>query len=400
VADPHTAMPPTPAAPPAGVGLLVEGRRVIVCAGAGGVGKTTIAAAIALEGARRGLNVLCLTIDPAKRLADSLGIRFSAGAEHAVTDEQFRAAGLDVAGSLVVMMLDTKRTFDELIARHAPSPEVRDRILGNRFYRYVSTSLAGTQAYMAMEKVLSVKDDARFDLIVLDTPPTSDALDFLDAPERLIEALDSAAMRWIVDAFERSGKLGLNLVARGVATVLRGIGKLTGRGFLEHMAEFLAELNDMFGGFKERAARVASAFRSPEFAYVLVTAPVPAALDEARYFRARLEQSGMVADAIIVNRVHRVPLREPAAADVRAVLAEIGLALDETISERLLRALRDEATEAAVEQKELTRAGLLSGAGAPVGLDLIEVPAMAGDVHDLAGLARVSRAVFRAPQAG
>lgn len=379
------------------LGTLLEGRRVVVCAGAGGVGKTTIAAALALEAARRGLRVLCLTIDPAKRLADSLGMGRDMGAEHAISKARFSAAGLEIAGSLTVMMLDTKRTFDELIARHAPSPEVEQRILANRFYRYVSTSLAGTQSYMAMEKVLSVKDDSRFDLIVLDTPPTSDALDFLDAPERLIEALDSAAMRWIVEAFERSGKLGLNLVARGVATVLRGIGKLTGRGFLEHMAEFLSELNDMFGGFKERAARVAAAFRSPEFAYLLVTAPFPAALDEARYFETRLEELGIGADALIVNRVHATLSSLPSAAEVAELFAKRGLELGEGAAERALGSAQDELREAAVERRELERAGLPteSGARSRGKAVVVQVPVMAGDVHDLPGLSRVSRALFQ-----
>jgi len=196
-----------------------------------------------------------------------------------------------------------------------------------------------------------------------------------------------------VQAFERSGRLGLNLVARGVATVLRSMGKLTGRGFLEQMAEFLAELNDMFGGFKERAARVAAAFRAPEFAYALVTAPLPAALEEAQYFRLRLEQLGMSADAIIVNRVHVVPASPPTAAEAASVAAEQRLSLDKSGAERLLAAALDETREAEVETRELARAGLAQPTNVKV---LIRVPVMAGDVHDLPGLARVGRAMFQA----
>src|SRR5690349_13687804 len=160
---------------------LFDERRVLVVAGAGGVGKTTVAAAIALSAAARGKRVLCLTIDPAKRLADRLGLDAASGAEQRLDPRTFEAAGLPIAGELWLVMLDTKRTFDELIRRHASSPEAASRILKNEFYEYVSTQLAGTQAYMAMETVLSVLGDSRYDLIVLDTPPTSDALDFLDA---------------------------------------------------------------------------------------------------------------------------------------------------------------------------------------------------------------------------
>ena len=208
------------------------------------------------------------------------------------------------------MMLDTKRTFDELVIRHASSPEARDRILKNRLYQYVSTSLAGTQEYMAMEKLLEVKRDTSYDLIVLDTPPTSNALDFLDAPNRLMDALDSGAMRWFIQAIEKSGKFSLNLVAKSVAVVLRGIGKLTGGGFLQQMAEFIVNLNDLFGGFRERATQVAEAFRGREFAYVLITTPAPVAVQEALFFAERLQEQGMRRDAFVVNRVHRKPPRD------------------------------------------------------------------------------------------
>src|SRR5450432_2655881 len=288
---------------------VLSGRRIVVCVGAGGVGKTTVAAALALGFAQQGKRVLCITIDPAKRLADSLGLGAMNVEEQQVSQELFSAAGLRVSGSLTVLMLDTKHTFDELVTRHASSPEARDRILQNRIYNYVSTSLAGTQSYMAMEKVLLVQQDPRFDVIVLDTPPTSNALDFLDAPERLIEAIDSPAMRWLVETFEKSGRLSLNLVARGMALVLRGIARLTGKGFLEHLAEFVAELNELFGGFRERAIAVAQAFRAPDLSYVLVTSAAPAAIDEVSYFAARLRGQGMRPDAVVRSEEHTSELQ-------------------------------------------------------------------------------------------
>jgi anion-transporting ArsA/GET3 family ATPase len=365
---------------------LVESRRVLVCAGAGGVGKTTVAAALALGAARQNKRVLCLTIDPAKRLADSLGLHGMRGEVHAVEPARLAELGIPAGGSLTVSMLDTKRTFDDIVARHAPNELVRDRILGNRFYQYVSTHLAGTQSYMAMEKVLAVLGDPSFDLVVLDTPPTSDALDFLDAPERLIEALDSPAMRWLVDAFEPQRKLGLGVLARAAAGILRGVGRLTGQGFLENMAEFVTELNDLFGGFKERARQVAAAFRGKDFAYVLVSTPVPAALEEAALFLERLAAQGLAGDALVLNRLHPrsvadVSLEEAGRAAVRH-------GLPASLAGALVASLRDEEAQGRAD------ANALAGFEARFGPNgrarprfQIELPLLAGDAHDLAALA-------------
>ncbi len=211
---------------------LVMSRRVLVAVGAGGVGKTTTAAALGVAAASRGRRVLCLTIDPAKRLAESLGLERMSSEEQEVGPELFAKAGIPFAGSLTAMMLDTKRTFDDLVVKHSSSPERAQKLLSNKLYRYVSTSLAGTQEYMAMEKLVSVQRDPRFDLIILDTPPTANALDFLDAPMRLIEALDSSTMRWFLQAFESTGKLSLNLLARSAASGAARAGANHGRGLL------------------------------------------------------------------------------------------------------------------------------------------------------------------------
>jgi anion-transporting ArsA/GET3 family ATPase len=371
---------------------LFDERRVLVVAGAGGVGKTTVAAGIALSAASRGRRVLCLTIDPAKRLADRLGLDAASGAEQRLDPSTFEAAGLSLKGDLTLVMLDTKRTFDDLIRKHASSPEAAKRILENEFYEYVSTQLAGTQAYMAMETVLSVLGDPRYDLVVLDTPPTSDALDFLDAPQRLIEVLDSAALRWLAQAFERSGRFSLNLVARGVALVLRGIARLTGQGFLERLAEFVTEVNELFGGFKERAERVARAFRGPEFAYLLVATPIPEALAEACFFAQRLTRLGMRADALIVNRTHELFARDPSADDIRAALRAKNLEFSEELLERIERAHRSEAANAERERSALEQAFSADGPLSQQRIPLkIEVPAFAASVHDVAALVAVSR---------
>jgi anion-transporting ArsA/GET3 family ATPase len=375
---------------------LLSEHRVVVCAGAGGVGKTTVAAALALAAAKEGKRVLCLTIDPAKRLADSLGLGRMTKEEQQVDAALFASAGIELKGSLTVLMLDTKQTFDDLVVRNASSPESRDRILNNRVYRYVSTSLAGTQSYMAMEKVLAVKRDSRYDLIVLDTPPTSHALDFLDAPERLIEAIDSSAMRWLVEAFEKSGHLSLNLVARGVALVLRAIGRLTGRGFLEHMAEFVSGFNELFGGFRQRAAEVAAAFRGPEFAYVLVATPLASAINEALFFARRLQESGMRADAVVVNRVHTANGNVPTREQVESALTARGIALGPQAAERLMAANQDERELAGLDAAELNALDLSlkqTFAGRSEKVTRVDVPIMDVDVHDLPSLSLVSRAL-------
>ncbi|MEZ4224110.1 MAG: ArsA-related P-loop ATPase [Polyangiaceae bacterium] len=365
---------------------LLEQRRVVLCVGSGGVGKTTITAALGLAAAQRGKNVLCLTIDPAKRLANSLGLERMTSDATRVEARHFARHGLGVSGTLTVMMLDTKRTFDELVVRYASSPEARDRILHNRLYQYVSTSLAGTQEYMAMEKLLAVKDDPEFDLIVLDTPPTSNALDFLDAPERLIGALDSGAMRWLIQSVESSGRFSLNLLAKSVAVVLRGIGRLTGGGFLEQMAEFVTDLNDLFGGFRQRAEQVRDAFRGSEFGYVMVTTPAPAAIREAVFFADRLKASGMRRDAIVVNRVNRPPPPRPEREQVTEAMTAHRLRLGPGAADRLLEAWDDERARADVDAHHLQ---LLSPHTSDA-VVRVDVPALPSDVHDLGTLAGIS----------
>jgi anion-transporting ArsA/GET3 family ATPase len=372
---------------PNALSTLVDSRRVLVTVGAGGVGKTTTAAALSVAAARRGRRVLCLTIDPAKRLAESLGLEAMTTDAVTVDPARFEAIGVPIQGSLTAAMLDTKRTFDELVMKYSSSREKAERLLSNRLYKYVSTSLAGTQEYMAMEKLVAVKDDRRYDLIVLDTPPTANALDFLDAPERLTEALDSATMRWFVEAFQSSGKLSLNLVAKSAAAVLRGIGKITGGGFLEAMAEFISELNELFGGFKERAQRVQQTLRAQDVAFVLVTSPSPPAIKEVLYFAERLEEANMPRGALVVNRFHLPPpfAKEGVSEEHAAKGVErYGLALEEDAPYRLVKAHAD-FLKLALQDEANVRA-LLGAAGLP----LVRVAELDTDVYDLLLLTQLS----------
>lgn len=370
---------------------LVDSRRVILCVGCGGVGKTTVAAALGLAAARKGKRVLTLTIDPAKRLANSLGLSSMHTEAQDVDASLFAEAGIQVSGRLTVMMLDTKRTFDELVMRYASSAEARDRILQNRLYQHLSSHLAGTQDYMAMEKLLAVKEDDRYDLVILDTPPTRNALDFLDAPQRLIQALDGAAVRWFAQAFDKSRKFSLNLVAQSVAAVLKGIGKFTGSGFLEQMAGLIADLNDLFGGFRERATRVADAFRGSDFAYVLITSPAPLAVDEIIYFSKRLSEQGMGSDAFVVNRVRTKPRSMADRTQIEAAIERHALSLEGGGAERIERSVKDEAVLAALDASHLERLrdyvpSLRGGDAAP----FIRIPSLPSDVHDLTTLVGIA----------
>jgi len=369
---------------------VLKTHRVVVTVGSGGVGKTTTAAALATRAAMEGRKVLCLTIDPARRLANSLGLDQMTTSEQEVPASLFAAQGLELKGELSAMMLDTRRTFDELVAAQAPNPEARDRILNNQIYRYVAGSLAGTQEYMAMEKLYSVRQNEQWDLIVLDTPPTSNALDFLDAPERLVGAIDSPAMRWFVQAFDSSHSGGVfDFVGKGASMVFKGLAKFTGVEFLEQVAEFIVGLNSLFGGFKDRAGRVSAALRSPEVAFIVVTSPDPMAIQEASYFSDRLREAGMRRDGVVVNGMHTL-LPEPGAPEAELVTAAreaLPTSIDASGAvERMWRALDDERLMAVADRVEAERLRTQVGPG----VVFVEVPALEEDVHDLLSLSRVA----------
>jgi anion-transporting ArsA/GET3 family ATPase len=367
---------------PSALSDLIEARRVIVTVGAGGVGKTTTAAALGVAAAQRGKRVLCLTIDPAKRLAESLGISSMTTEAVAIDPARFAEAGAPLKGELTVMMLDTKRTFDDLIIKYSSTKEKAQKLLENKLYKYVSTSLAGTQEYMAMEKLIAVKDDPRYDLILLDTPPTANALDFLDAPERMLDALDSATMKWFVEAFQSTGKLSLNILARSAAVVLKTIGKVTGGGFLEDMAQFISELNDLFGGFKERAALVQKTLRGNDVTFVLVTSPAPMSIREVLYFSERLDQARMPRGAFVVNRFRLPPPHASGAialAEVKEAVATRHLALDDDAPQRLLKAHADAVNLAALDAHYVKSLDAGNAGAVPV----VRIPELASDVHDL-----------------
>ncbi len=380
--------------------------RIVVCVGSGGVGKTTTSAALALEAARRGERVLCMTVDPARRLASSLGLEQMTTELRRVPPQRLDVLGRPCRGELWVTMLDTKQTFDRLVERYAPDEAMRERILSNRIYRYVSTSLAGTQEYMAMERLHEVRSEDRWDRLVLDTPPATHAMDFLDAPDRLVDAIDSAAMRWFVQAFQATSRLSFGVFGKSASMLLKGLSRFTGGAFLEQVADFVTGLNALFGGFRERAAAVAEGLRSSEVAFLAVTTPRPFTVHETLRLLQGLRARGIHPKGLVVNGVHPL-LPEPSAR--REALREAWARLLERAgtpppplpdalgnAQRWLDTLeqvwREERTLAESDARGMAR--LRGALGEEDVLPLVQVPSMPNDVHDLAALAMVADHLF------
>jgi anion-transporting ArsA/GET3 family ATPase len=283
---------------------ILDRKEVVVCAGSGGVGKTTVAAAIALKAALDGKKVVVLTIDPARRLASALGLKELSNDPKRVDTRKFASAKLTPKGELHAMMLDTRTTFDTVVTQYAPSPAQAERILANRFYRNISSTLSGTQEYMAMEKLYELYADGGYDLIVIDTPPTRHALDFLDAPKRLTEFLDSRVLRWFLLPYMKAGGGIMRFANVAGTTFLKLVQRIVGSDVLEDTAEFFKNLEGMYEGFKERAREVAKLLRSDATAFVVVTSPAEDSVAEATFFASRLNESELPFGALVVNRVH------------------------------------------------------------------------------------------------
>jgi anion-transporting ArsA/GET3 family ATPase len=283
---------------------LVDKKEIVVCAGAGGVGKTTTAAAIALRAALDGKKAAVLTIDPARRLASSLGLKELSNAPTKVAARKFTAAGLKPSGELWAMMLDTKTTFDEVVLRYAPTREQAERIIANRFYRNISGTLSGTQEYMAMEKLYELHAEGGYDLIVIDTPPTRNALDFLDAPKRMTDFFESRVLRWFLIPYMKAGGGFMRVANVAATTFLRIVKRIVGTEVLEDTAEFFGNLEGMYDGFKQRAREVAALLKSNVTSFVIVTSPSQDSVTEATYFASRLNEAGLPFGALVVNRVH------------------------------------------------------------------------------------------------
>ncbi|HET9554254.1 MAG TPA: ArsA-related P-loop ATPase [Anaeromyxobacteraceae bacterium] len=365
------------------VGRAVAGRRVVVCVGSGGVGKTTVAAAIGLTRAMAGQRVLVCTIDPARRLANAMGLGALGNVEARVPEHAFHEAGLRPRGELHAMMLDVKRTWDDLVTRHAPDPARRERILKNRLYQQMSAALAGSQEYMAMEKLYELATDRDYDVVVLDTPPTAHALDFLDAPDRILGFLGNEAARALLAPALGAGKLGLRLAQLGGGYIAKTLARFTGGELLRDLAEFLAGFQGMYEGFKDRAAEVRRLLGQPSTGFVLVASPSPLSIDEALAFHERLHAEGMPVAGLVANRV--TPDLWPGAAPLPDEAAlRAALPGDAALCGRLAATLAEHQRLARADAQALERLF----AAVPVARSV--VPRLERDVHDLAGLARLA----------
>jgi anion-transporting ArsA/GET3 family ATPase len=362
----------------------LEGRKVICCVGSGGVGKTTTAAALALRAAMDGKRALVLTIDPARRLANSLGLKHLGNEETRIDGTHFAEAKLVPRGEMWAMMLDLKQTWDELVRRDARTPQQAQSILDNKLYQTLSTAMAGSLEYMAMEKVYEVYTSGRFDVIVLDTPPTSNALDFLHAPDRILDVLDNNAMRLVLGPMLKAGKVGFRLLAAPSSLVLRTLARFTGSDFLRDLAAFMMAFEGMYEGFKDRASKVKALLSSSRTGFVLVTGPNPLTTQEALFFHRALEADGIRTAAVVVNRVQRDPRRHGGPDNVAALREALRLAQvkeENQLADRLCQTLTEQAILADLDRREIDRLR-----DTLRGVPLYTVPRLRRDVHDLAGL--------------
>ena len=368
----------------ASVDEILEGKRICICAGSGGVGKTTTSAAIAAGMAARGKKVAVLTIDPAKRLADSLGLPELGNTERQVDPALFERHGIDThGGELWAMMLDAKATFDEVVAKHAPDAETRDRILDNRIYRELSNALAGSQEYMAMERLFELHQEDRYDLLVLDTPPSRNALDFLDAPRRLTQFIEGRSLQ----LFLRPTGLGMRVFGRGTSMMFSVLKRVTGMDLLEDISEFFQAFSGMVGGFQERAKRVNELLADERTAFLVVCAPQGEPISEAVYFHRKLVEARLPFGGVIVNKVHAGYDVAESPDAVASELAE--LVADDDLARRAAENLDDFRRLSARDRRNIERLARELRARA-----VIQVPYFDEDVHDLAGLMEVNRYLF------
>jgi anion-transporting ArsA/GET3 family ATPase len=367
---------------------LIASHRVLVCVGSGGVGKTTTAAALALWGALQGRRTAVVTIDPAKRLADCLGLSRLSSHEEPLPPETFALYGLAPRGSLTALLVDQQSAWDAAVTRYAPTPEIRERILANRFYQGLSRTFAGSHEYMALDTLATLVQKGVYDLIVVDTPPTRQALDFLEAPQRLQRFLDSQASKLFIRSATASGWAALSAVNRTATFLLRKIEAATGIAALEDIAEFFTSMQRMFTDFGDRFGRVKTLLASTETAFLLVTSPEEEVLTEAEEFRVGLERLGVALKGVVVNRMHeqwrgQLPRRQGLAALVERVRPTLHITTrDSTPLQWLGQNFLAYQTRARGEERRVEH----FSQSFPTDVSLVRVPLLPAFPADLGGL--------------
>ena len=380
---------------------LVRQREIVVCAGSGGVGKTTTSAVVGLNAAIEGQKVLVMTIDPARRLANSLGIDSLGNEEQQIPLEQFEEVGVSAEGELWAMMLDMKESFDRIVEQNAPDEETKEAILDNRFYEYFSTSLAGTQEYAAAERLYEIHRDRDFDLLVLDTPPTTHALDFLEAPSRMAKAVESKAFQWLYKQDLFKGESGFGLFSVGSSYVLKTLSRFTGMELLEEMSVFLRNFAPLLEGFRSRSEEVRNLLTGESCTFVIVTSPDPHTKDEAMHFYEELGSERVAVEAFVVNRVHPHWVEESEFEREPEELAEELVGIDGDLPE-LDQAGRRRLAEHLLENAASFYVMAMKDARSIQDLEdyldrdipIAKVPYFSQDIHSLAGLNRVRTSIF------
>jgi anion-transporting ArsA/GET3 family ATPase len=365
-----------------GLRSRLEGKRVVICLGAGGVGKTTTSAALALGLAARGQKVAVVTIDPAKRLAAALGLEELSGEPRRIEPELLSAQGVNVSGELWAMMLDAKRTFDEIVARLAPDQQARDEILANAVYRELSSAVAGSHELSAIAKLYELYEEHDFDVIVLDTPPSRNALDFLGAPTRLLGFLEGRALQ----VFLAPSGLTARIFGRGTGLAFAIFARVTGIDMLGELSRFFRSLSGVIDGFGERTRSVAALLRAPETGFLIVASPEPEPAREAVYLADQLASAGMQRGVLVVNRVHEDGLHGHSAAATAQLLAgELG----ERLAARVARNLADFDLLARRDREVIARLSAALEERKP-----LLVPYLDQEIQDLLGLARIADHLF------
>ncbi|HEY2141924.1 MAG TPA: ArsA-related P-loop ATPase [Solirubrobacteraceae bacterium] len=368
--------------PPRGLAKRLKGKRVCICLGAGGVGKTTTSAALALALAAEGQKVAVVTIDPAKRLAAALGLSELSGEPQPIDPSLFAAQGVPMKGELWAMMLDPKRTFDEIVTRLAPDERAREEILANPIYRELSSAVAGSQELSAISKLYELHHERDFDTIVLDTPPSRNALDFLEAPSNLLHFLEGRALK----VFIAPGGFTARFLGRSTGLVFAIFARVTGVDMLGDLSGFFRSLTGVIDGFGERTRGVALLLRERTTTFLIVSSPEPEAAREAVFLAEKLSGAGMSRGGLIVNRVHVDGLGGHSPEEATALLAPD---LGDSLAARAAHNLAD--FDVLVRRDEDTIEGLTRTLGEA---DPILVPNLDQDVEDLAGLARIARHLF------
>ena len=356
------------------IGDLLGGKHIAICAGSGGVGKTTIAAALALGMAAEGGRVAVVTIDPARRLASALGLEELSNEPRRIDPARLTAHGIELRGELWAMMLDAKRTFDALIERLAPDRATRDEILANRIYQQLSSAVAGSQEFTAIAKLYELAQEGDYDLVVLDTPPSRNALDFLDAPGRLTGFFQGRAIR----VFLNPAGIGGRLLGRGTGVMFSVLKRVTGVDLLHDLSVFFRSLGGMIEGFTERARRVGALLEDPATTFLIVTSPRHDPVEEAIHFHRKLAEADLPFGGLVVNRVHTAgALDGPLPAALAGELGEALAARVETAAGEL----------AALSERDAAEVRRLAATlGEP---PTVVIPELDGDVHDIEGLARI-----------